>query len=489
MHARDAFPDRPIRSGVLLAGTTVAGGGEPLDAVDPATGSGIGVVETASSQQVAEAVSSGRRAMRDRSWTALPAPDRAALLLRIATLIDDHGESLAALQTVQNGKPITESRSQARSAAETFRYYAGLCETLEGGLPPPRGNHLGLTVHEPVGVVAAITPWNSPLTMAAQKVAPALAAGNAVVLKPAEQSAFVITELGRLCCEAGLPPGLLSVLPGTADTGRQLVANRGIGLISFTGGTATGRSIAAAAGQRLIPALMELGGKSPHIVFPDADMDRAAAAVASGIFGGAGQSCVAGSRLFVHESIAAAFRQRLLEVTAGLTVGIPTSAETQVGPLVSTGHRAVVEAFVDLAVAEGGRILAGGSRPAAAEFANGSYFLPTVIDGLDNSARAVREEIFGPVLAILTFRDEDDLVEQANDSDYGLACGIWTADYRRAWRIARAIDAGTVWINSYKILSIANPFGGFHASGLGREKGIEGLRSYQASKSIFFGLD
>jgi betaine-aldehyde dehydrogenase len=381
---------------------------------------------------------------------------------------------------------IPRAKRFARVAAA--RKHTIVCETLSDEASPSRGKYFNITVHEPVGVVAAITPWNSPLTMAAQKLAPALAAGNAVILKPAEHTSIVTLELGRLCTEAGLPVGLLSVLPGGTEVGRQLVENSDINLISFTGGTETGRTIAGVAARRLVPTILELGGKSPNIVFADADLNTAARAVAKGIFEGSGQSCVAGSRLFVENKIADRFRELLLTATRELTVGNPQSDHTRIGPLVSKEHRARIERYMALAKSEGGRILFGGERPGTPELAKGFYFLPTIVDGLDNAAQTVQEEIFGPVLCCMPFENEDELIEQANDSVYGLACGIWTSDYARAWRIARAVQAGTVWINTYKELSIANPFGGFKQSGIGREKGIEGLRSYQLSKSILFGI-
>jgi acyl-CoA reductase-like NAD-dependent aldehyde dehydrogenase len=309
-----------------------------------------------------------------------------------------------------------------------------------------------------------------------------------VVLKPAETTSLVSLLLGRCCLDGGLPPGLISVLPGTGGTGAALVADPGIGLISFTGGTATGIRIAQQAAERLVPCILELGGKSPHIVFADADLDAAAQSVAAGIFGGTGQSCVAGSRLFVEARIADDFETRLVAAAGAMTVGPPAEAGTVIGPLSSFAHRDRVEGFVERALQDGARVVCGAARPEGEKFAEGAYYLPTILAGLDAQAEAVREEIFGPVLCTLPFESEDALVAAANDGAYGLAAGIWTADYRRAWRVARALEAGTVWINTYKQLSIAAPFGGFKASGLGREKGVQGLRAYQQPKSLYWGL-
>ena len=386
----------------------------------------------------------------------------------------------------ENGKTRKESRAQAISAAGIFRYYAAVCECSEEAMPPARGDYFTMQVHEPVGVVAALTPWNSPLTMGAQKIAPALAAGNAVVLKAAETTSFVTLALGQCVVEAGLPQGLLSVIAGGRETAVALVEDPGIGLISFTGGTATGQSIARGAADRLVPLILELGGKSPHIVFADADLEAAAKAVANGIFGGTGQSCVAGSRLFVQASVADRFRDLLIAAAGAMTLGPPSDPDSVIGPLSSFAHRDRVEAFVASGLEAGGKVLFGGQRPEGDAFAEGAYYQPTIIGGLDNSATIAQEEIFGPVLCFMTFEDETSLIAAANDSAYGLAAGIWTQDYRRAWRVARAIEAGTVWINTYKQLSIAAPFGGFKLSGVGREKGLQGMRAYQQTKSVYW---
>jgi len=327
------------------------------------------------------------------------------------------------------------------------------------------------------------------MTMEAQKVAPALAAGNAVILKPSELTSSPALELGRIALEAGLPAGVLNILPGTGATaGAALVAHPGVQMVSFTGGAASGRRIASAAAEKLMPLALELGGKSPHIVFADADIEAAVDAVAGGIYEGSGQSCVAGSRLFVQQDVQERVIGMLLDKARSIRVDMPEAAGAQMGPIASFVQRDRIARMVDSARDNGASILAGGGAPANARLNSGAFYLPTVISGIDNSAPIAQQEIFGPVLCVLPFRDEDDVVAQANDSVYGLAAGIWSADYKRAWRVARAIDTGTIWINTYKQLSIATPFGGFKESGYGREKGITGMRLYQQAKGVYFGL-
>ncbi len=478
--------DQP--AAILLAGRMETGAGEPLPVVNPATGESVGFCGTASPAQVDQAVSRAKRALTDSGWGAWEPHRRAGVLHAIHDAILADLDRIAGLQMLENGKTRAESQAQARAAAGVFRYYAGVCETLQEEMPPARGPYFTMTVHEPLGVVAALVPWNSPLTMGAQKIAPALAAGNAIVLKPAESTSLVSLALGEACVAGGLPEGVLSILPGRADVGGAMVANPEVGCVSFTGGTGTGQRIAATAAERLVPTILELGGKSPHIVFGDADLEAAAKTVASGIFGGTGQSCVAGSRLFVQAEVLDAFRDLLVAETARFVVGPPTDPKSVIGPLASFEQRARVEAYVAKGLEEGGHVITGGARPEGAGLDQGAYYLPTILGGLDNRSTVAREEIFGPVLVMMPFETEADLIAQANDSDFGLASGIWTADYKKAWRVARALEAGTVWINSYKQLSIAAPFGGFKLSGLGREKGIQGLRAYQQAKSIYWGL-
>ncbi len=474
---------------LYIDGQWVEGGGVPLVSVNPATGGSNHVVSTASVEDVDRAVQAAQHAARQPSWRDQLPHARARMLGSIADAMERRADEFVRAQMLENGKVLAECRSQVAAAVATFRYYAAVCETQGSELTPARGSYVSMAVHEPHGVVAAITPWNSPLTMEAQKVAPALAAGNAVVLKPSEVTSTPALVLARAAHDAGLPPGLLNVLPGTGQvTGDALVRHPGVRMVSFTGGTESGRRIAGLAAQKLMPVALELGGKSPHIVFEDADLKAAVASVAGGIFEGSGQSCVAGSRLFVQRSVHDRFVAELKAVAEGLRVGLPDAAGSQMGPIATFAHRERIAGMVRAALEEGANVVTGGRRPQDPQLADGAFYLPTLIAGLPNSASICQREVFGPVLVVLPFDGEDDLVAQANDSAYGLAAGIWTTHIPRAWRIARRLEAGTVWINTYKQLSIATPFGGFKDSGLGREKGIGGMRLYQQTKAIYLGL-
>ncbi|WP_116474066.1 aldehyde dehydrogenase [Zobellella maritima] len=456
----------------------------------PADGSVNAELSTASREDVEEAVQAAERAWRAPSWRQALPHQRAAILYKVANLIEARLEQLAALQTRDNGKPLAETRGLVASAAGTARYFAAACETLDEQLTSQRSaDFMTLSVHEPIGVVAAITPWNSPIASEMQKIAPALAGGNAVLLKPADATPLAALELARLFEEAGLPKGLLSILPGRGSVvGDALVRHPLVRKISFTGGTNTGRSLAHIAADKLIPTSLELGGKSPTIVLEDADIELAAKGVVYGIFSSAGQACIAGSRLFVHGAVYERFMDRLLTLTRELRVGHPEQDGTHMGPLISEAHLQSVADYVALAREEGGEVLCGGERLSEGPLANGSFYPPTIITGLNNGARVCQEEIFGPVLVVIRFEDEADLLGQANDSIFGLAAGIWSEDFRRAWRLARQLECGTVWINTYKKFSVSAPFGGYKESGLGREKGREGVLAYMQQKSIYVGL-
>jgi betaine-aldehyde dehydrogenase len=478
-----------LETDILVGGVWRQGRGKRLRSINPADGSVIVELSAAGREDVDEAVAAGLRACAQPGWARLLPHERARVLHRIGDAIEADADALSALQTLDTGKTRAETRALALSAAGTFRYIAAVLETSDEVLTTPRGPYLSMSVHEPIGVVGAITPWNSPIASDAQKVAPALAAGNAVIVKPAEWTPLVSLRLGRICERQGLPPGLLSVLPGAgAEIGDAIVRHPGVGKVAFTGGTVTGRKIAVAAAEKLMPVSLELGGKSPTVVFEDADREHALAGVLFGIFSSSGQSCIAGSRLFVQSSIYEQFVTELLERARALPLGPPDDPATRVAPMVSFEHRDKVAQRVACAVTAGARVLCGGSVPSGAPYDRGAYYPPTILAGVDNNAGICREEIFGPVLVVLPFNDEDDLIEQANDSVYGLACGLWTRDFQRAYRIARAISAGTVWINTYKQLSIATPFGGFRDSGIGREKGREAIRAYMQQKSLYWSL-
>ena len=474
---------------LYIGGEWRRGRGADIASNFPADGAPNTVLPGASLEDVDLAIERAQDAASDPAWRKLLPHERAGYLYRIADVIAQNADRISHVQSRDTGKTLAETRALALSAAGTFRYMAATLETMEDALTPSRGNYLTMSVYEPLGVTAAITPWNSPIASDAQKVAPALAAGNAVLLKPSSWSPLVCLELARIIEAAGLPKGLFSTLPGAgAIVGERLVTHPAIRKVSFTGGTETGRDIARKAAEKLMPVSLELGGKSPTIVFADADLDIACAGVMFGVFSSTGQSCIAGSRLFVERTIYDTFVAKLVAATERLRIGHPFEAGTQVAPLIRPKHRDEVEAHVARARADGGTILTGGERPAGAGYAEGTYYRPTIVGGLASTSRLCRDEVFGPVLAVLPFEDEADVIRQSNDNSYGLACGIYTRDFPKAWRIARAIDTGTVWINTYKQFSISTPFGGTKDSGLGREKGRDGIRAWMAQKSLYCDL-
>lgn len=476
---------------IFIAGEWRMGRGEPSKSFFPADMSLNAEFSTASLEDVAEAIEVADRAWRDSSWRDLLPTERTKMLFRFADILERDREALAQLQTRDNGKPLYETRGLVASAIATTRYVASTLETMDNELTNQRMHDaITLSLYEPLGVIAAITPWNSPIASEVQKLIPALAGGNAVILKPAEATSLIALELAKRLEEAGLPKGILSVLPGRGSVvGNAIVNHPLVKKISFTGGTNTGRALAHIAAERLITTSLELGGKSPTIVLDDANIELAVNGVIYGIFSSVGQACIAGSRLFVHRSLYNAFLAKLIEKTAALRVGHPEDPATQVGPVISEQHLANIDRYVQQAVAEGGKIEIGGKRLLAGELAKGSYYAPTIITGLSNRDAVCQEEIFGPVLVVLPFEDEASLIAEANDSIYGLSAGIWTENYRRAWQLARRLEAGTIWINTYKKFSISTPFGGYKESGIGREKGRLGILSYMQQKSIFLSLD
>jgi len=474
---------------LFVGGDWKNGSGHEIVSIFPVDGSVNCIFNGASKEDVLEAIKLAKEAQSQESWLSLKAYERAKYLYAIAEGIEANIDRISQIQTRDTGKTLSETSALAKSASGTFRYYAALLESSDDSLTSQRGDSLTMSVYEPIGLVSAITPWNSPIASDAQKVAPALAAGNAVLLKPSSWSPLVSLELARIVESSGLPKGLFSVLPGGGnEVGSLLVEHPDISKVTFTGSTSTGRKLASQAAQKLMPITLELGGKSPVVVFDDADLDVAISGVMFGIFSSSGQSCIAGSRLFVHEKIYDEFLKRLVNETKKLKVGDPYNENTQVSSLIHPEHRDLVSAYVDRAKDEGGKILCGGKAPQGPEFDKGAYYLPTIICDVKSTSEICQEEVFGPVLVVMSFNNEDDVIKQANETQYGLACGIWTNDFPKAWRIGRAINAGTVWINTYKQFSISTPFGGEKNSGMGREKGSDGIKAYMSQKSLYVDL-
>ncbi len=462
-----------------------------FEVVNPATGETLARVARADSDDVDLAVAAARRAFEDPAWRQMSGNDRANLLLKLAELIEKEADQLAVLECLNNGKPAHLTRLvEVEGSIKTFRYFAGWPTKFGGETLPvsPRGGAqiLNYTTREPVGVAGLIVPWNYPLSMAAWKVAPALAAGCAVVLKPAEQTPLTALRLGELALEAGFPPGVLNVVTGFGDAGAALVAHPGVDKIAFTGSTEVGKLIVKAAAGNLKKVSLELGGKSPHIVFPDADLDAAAAAVASGIFFNQGQTCTAGSRLYAHADCFDRVVEAVVAAAKKLKVGDGLLPTSDLGPLVSQEQWDRVNGYIGIGRQEGARTLTGGGRPPGLE--RGFFFEPTVFVDATSNMRIVREEIFGPVLTALPWKEIDDLVEVANDSEYGLSAGIWTSNLKHAHRTAAALKAGTVWVNCYNLVDPATPFGGFKQSGWGREHGRQAMELYSETKSVWVNL-
>ncbi len=463
--------------------------GATFDTRHPATGEVLAHVAEAGAEDIAAAVAAARAALREGQWSDMDAADRGELLWRIADGIAARAEELTRLEVLDNGKPYREAKIDIRQAVDAFRYFAGWTTKLGGETIPVRGKILNYTLRERVGVVGAIIPWNFPLLMAAWKVAPALACANAVVLKPAEQTPLTALELAAIAADAGLPGGVLNVVPGFGETaGAALVRHPDVDKIAFTGSTAVGRVIMREAADTLKKVSLELGGKSPNIVFADADLDAAARGAFSGIFYNAGQCCTAGSRLLVQSSIHDAFMGRLVERARKLVPGDPLDPATRMGPLVSEEQLERVLGYIERGKEEGAAVLTGGRRAAYAGREVGYWVEPTIFDLVHPDHTIAREEIFGPVLAAMSFGDEDEAVQLANDTPYGLAAAVWTSDLKRAHRMASRIHAGTVWINTYHPLDAASPFGGYKESGYGRELGAHALDLYTQVKSVWVDL-
>ena len=478
--------------GLIIDGQSVqAQSGKTFTTVNPATGKEICQVAEGGPADVDIAVKVARKALIDPSWRDMTAVDRSKLLNRLADLIERDAAELAVLECMDNGKPATLTQAvEIEGSIKTFRYFAGWPTKFGGETLPvsPRSGAkiLNYTLREPVGVCGLIVPWNYPMSMAAWKVAPALAAGCTVILKPAEQTPLTALRLAELALEAGVPPGVFNVITGFGEAGAALVNHPGVDKVAFTGSTEVGKAIVRGSTGNLKKVSLELGGKSPQIVLPDADLDAAAASIAAGIFFNQGQTCTAGSRLYAHVSVHDDLLARVADHAARLTIGNGLDPSVNFGPLVSQEQWDRVSSYVEIGKAEGADIMIGGGRPKA--LGEGFFFEPTIMANAGQDMRIVKEEIFGPVLSALRWNDADDLVAQANDSDFGLSAGIWTNDLKQAHRLAAAVKAGTVWINCFNLVDNATPFGGFKQSGWGREHGRQAMELYSEIKSVWVNL-
>ena len=466
-----------------------ASGGKTMEVINPATEEVIATVASADTNDVDEAVKAARAALNG-PWGRMSARERGRLVSKLADRLMEKADEVARLETLHNGKPIFESRQiEIPAAAECFEYYAGWADKIMGETIPVKGNYLTYTLREPLGVVAAIVPWNFPLLLAAWKVAPALACGNVVILKPASQTPLTAIALGEIAVEVGLPPGVLNVITGPGSSvGQAIVEHPGIDKIAFTGDTSTGKGIMRAAAETLKKITLELGGKSPNIVLADADIDAALRGATTGIFYGKGEVCAAGSRLLVDRSIKDQFMEKLAARAKKMVAGDPLDPKTRYGALASKKQLETVERYVAIAKKEGATLVAGGER-ADIGTGKGYFFQPTVFDNVAPDATISREEIFGPVLATIAFTDLDEAIARANESQYGLAAAVWTRDIKKAHYVARKLQAGTVWINTYNVYDTAAPFGGYKASGFGREMSSHALEHYTQVKSVWVDLN
>jgi len=456
-----------------------------MDTINPYTGKAWAKIPQGCAKDVDRAVAAAKRAMTEGPFSKMTATERGKMMLRLADLVTQHAERLAEIEVQDNGKLIAEMRGQMNYHPEWWRYYGGLADKVEGSVMPiDKPDIFAFTRHEPVGVVGALTAWNSPLLFIAWKCAPAIAAGCAVVIKPSEFTSASALEYAALTREAGFPDGVFNVVAGYGpDAGSALVDHPDVAKITFTGSDATGARIYAQAAKTMKRVTLELGGKSPNIVFDDCNLDKAAAGVVSGIFAATGQTCIAGSRLLVQNSIKEAFTKKVAELGATARKGNPMEADTNIGPVTTPAQYQKILDYIDIAKKEGARCILGGS--AAPDLPGGQFVEPTIFVDVTPQMRIAREEVFGPVLSIIGFDDEEEAIKLGNDSIYGLAAGVWTENIGRAVRMSKALRAGTVWVNTYRAVSYMMPFGGMKHSGIGRESGIESINQYLETKSTW----
>jgi aldehyde dehydrogenase (NAD+) len=462
--------------------------GATIEVRDPHDGSLLAEVAEARAADVDRAVEAARAAFD--SWRSTPAAERGRLLLRLADAIEADAESLALLETRDTGHPLRDTRGiDLPRTAATFRYFGGMADKYQGSVIPVERGFLDYVVREPLGVVGQIVPWNFPVMFTSWKMGPALAAGNTVVMKPAELTPMSALRVAELMAEVGFPPGVVNIVPGYGPTaGQRILDHPGIAKVSFTGSTPVGRAVVAASAASLKRVHLELGGKGANIVFPDADIAAAVGGTAFGIFHNQGQACIAASRLIVHESVAAEFLERFVALAESIRIGDPKDVATEMGPLTSPQHRDRVLSYVKVALDEGGQVLTGGVEPDDPALANGCYIRPTVVRA-DPSSRVASEEVFGPFMAVHTFGSDEEALRIANGVDYGLGAGLWTRDLSRAHRVARDLRAGMVWVNSYKRVNPGSPFGGVGSSGYGREMGFEAMHEYTEAKAVWINVD